>query len=170
MRGKSKALAYSALGSSLDVVFLYIASIIPNGKLTAVCASSICVVLIACLFGWKWGSVCFIAASLLSLIILPTKATAILYASFFGYYPLFFLLTERMKNKLLRYALRLLLFNTVMIALYYLIRWVYQGSWGMLEGYPILMLLMANVGFLIYDYALQQGMLYFMRNIVRRIK
>ncbi len=170
MRGKSKALAYSALGAALGVVLLYIASIIPSGKLTVMCASGICVVLLACRFGWKWGSGCFAATALISLFLLPTKAMAILYTSFFGYYPLFFLLTERLKNKVPRYALRLLLFNSVMIALYYLIRWVFQGTWGMLEGYPILMLLLANVGFLIYDYALQQGMLYFMRNIARRIK
>ena len=170
MQESSKALAYSALSSALGTVLLFIASVLPNGKLAVMCASTMCVVLIACRMGWKWGIGCFVVTALVSLLILPTKAMAILYSSFFGYYPLFFLFSERIKSKIFRYAVRLTLFNIIMIALFFLARSIFQGSWGALEGYPIAMLLLANVGFLIYDYALQQGMLYIMRYMARRIK
>ena len=170
MRKSSKALAYSALGAALGSVLLYLASVLPSGRLTVVCVASVCVVVIACLFGWRWGSGCFVVTAVISLLILPSKAMAILYTAFFGYYPLVFLLTERMKSRMGRYAVRMTLFNAVMIALYFLVRSVFQGSWGALEGYPLVVLLLANAGFLIYDYALQQGMLYFMRNIARRVK
>lgn len=170
MKERGKPIAYSALCAALGSILLYFASVFPSGRLFVMCISSVCVVFIACRFGWKWGGGCFIVTAAISLLILPAKAMAILYAAFFGYYPLFFLLTERSKKMLVRYAFRLGLFNTVVVVLYCAARSVFPSDMFFGEEHPIVMLLLANIFFLIYDYALQQGMLYFMRNIARRIK
>ena len=57
-----------------------------------------------------------------------------------------------------------------MVVLYFAVRAVFQGSWGVFSDRPWIMLLLANGLFILYDLALQQGILYFMRNIARRLR
>ena len=96
---------------------------------------------------------------------MPTRSAAILYGAFFGYYPIVMLFTERLKKPAVRWAVKLALFNAVMVILYFAVRAVFQGNWGVLSGYPLIMLLLANGLFILYDLALRQGVLYFMSNI-----
>ena len=170
MKGSAKALAYSALAAALGTILLLIASALPSGKLVLVCIASLGVVFVECLFGWKWALGCFAVTAVLSLLLLPTKALGIYYTVFFGYYPLFAMLTERIGSKAARYVLRLALFNLVMTGLYFAARSLLSLDSGPLADYPVLLLLGMNAAFLIYDRALAQGMLYFMRNIARRIR
>lgn len=170
MKGRAKAMAYSALAAALGTVLLLIASVLPSGRMVMVCVASLGVVFVECLFGWKWALGAYAVTALLSLLLLPTKAIPILYAAFFGYYPLILMLTERLGNKLLRYGIRLALFNLAMLLLYYTIGRLFSLDAGPLGAYPALLFLGMNACFLLYDRALAQGTLYFMRNIARRIK
>lgn len=170
MQGPAKALAYSALAAALGVILLLIASVLPGGKMVLVCVASLGAILTQCLFGWRWALGTFGVTAFLALLLLPAKAVAIYYTAFFGYYPLLMVLTERLPGKAARYAVRLAVFNAVMIGLYFAAGSLLSVDLGTLSGYPLLLLIAANVGFLIYDTALQQGMLYCMRNIARRIK
>ena len=170
MKERSRSTAYAALAAALGTVLLYLASVLPAGKLAVVCVASLCTVFVQTVCGWKWAVGTFIVTAALSLLLLPTKAVALLFAALFGYYPIVKLFAERLRNAVARWGVKLLLFNGVMAALYFLVRSVFDGSWGPLSAYPLLMLLCANVAFVLYDLALGQGILFFMRNIARRIK
>lgn len=170
MNKSTKAVAYSALSAALGTLLLLLATLLPSGKLVVVCAASLGVVFIECLFGWKWALGTYAVTALLSLLLLPTKALAIYYAALLGYYPLFMVRTERIASKALRFALRLALFNAVMLILYFAARSLLSPDFGTLALYPALLVLALNIGFLLYDCALRQGALYCMRNITRRLK
>ncbi|MBR6207566.1 MAG: hypothetical protein IKQ69_01075 [Oscillospiraceae bacterium] len=170
MKTPSKALAYTGLAAALGTVLLLIAGVSPGGKMVMVCLASLGVAFIECLFGWKWALGTFAVTSILALLLLPAKAVAVYYTAFFGYYPLYALLTERIGNRIVRCILRLALFNLVMLLLYFAARSFLTLDFGTLSGYPLLLLLAMNAAFLLYDCALRQGILYLMQNIARRIK
>jgi len=125
---------------------------------------------VLCVSGWKWSLGCFGVTAALSLLLSPSKSAAILYGAFFGYYPIVKIYAERLKNPVVRWAVKLALFNAAMVFLYFAVRAVFQGSWGVFSDRPWIMLLLANGLFVLYDLALQQGILYFMRNIARRLR
>ena len=168
MKTSSKAVACAGLAAALGTLLLLIASIAPSGRLVMMCVASLGVAFMECLFGWKWALGTYAVTALLSLLLLPAKAVAIYYAAFFGFYPSFALLTERIGNKIVRYLLRLALFNLVMLLLYFAARVFLPLDQGALAGYPALLLLAMNAAFLLYDGALRQGILYLMQ-IIRRL-
>ena len=170
MKGPSRSLAFSALAAALGTVLTYVASVLPSGKLAILCAASLCTVFVLCVGGWKWALGCFAVTAALSLLLSPSKSAAILYGAFFGYYPIVKLYSERLKKPVVRWAVKLAIFNAVMVVLYFAVRAVFQGSWGVFSDRPWIMLLLANGLFILYDLALQQGILYFMRNIARRLR
>ena len=170
MKSMSRPLALSALSAALGTVLLYVSSILPSGRLTVLCVASLCTVVVQCTCGWKWALGSFAVTAALSLILLPGKAVAVLYAVLFGYYPLVMLIVGRIKSPAGRWAIKLGLFNAVVIALYYAARSLLQSGIGSFFIHPLIMLLLANGLFILYDLALQQGILYFMRHIARRIK
>jgi hypothetical protein len=65
------------------------------------------IVLLEC--GRRWSLLAYAAVSLISILLLPTKAPAVLYAAFFGYYPIIKSLIERLGRPRLEWPLKLLL-------------------------------------------------------------
>ena len=162
---RSKALAYGALSTALGVVILYLGSLLPTMRLALLCISSLGVVLIALRFRWRWGLGVWAATALLSLLLLPGKAMALAYAVLPGWYPLLKLRLERLEKPLLRYGSKLLAANAVLLPALFLGR-------SYLAGLPFSLwqiLLGAELLFLIYDYALTQIVLLYMRKIAGRI-
>ena len=90
---------------------------------------------------------------------MPNKTPVYLYMLFFGYYPALFAVLGRLKNKVLRYAAKLLVFNAamageVLLSVYAL--GVPFESFGILGPVgPILLLVLANAVFVVYDLALE---------------
>ena len=165
-----KSLTRSALSAAAGVVILYLCCILPWGRLALLCASTIGVIFVrlSCSDGWAWC--CFGVTSLLGMLLLPTKTPALAYTLFLGYYPLIRLRTERIAGKAARIALRLAVFNAAAAMIWLAFRAVFDdlaGGFGM----PLYLLwLAANGVFLIYDYALGQMMLYYVRNLSGRFK
>lgn len=62
-------------------------------------------------FGKGYAFYVFLAVSVLSMLFVPDKETALMYALFFGYYPIVKPLIEKIKVKVLPFLLKLLLFN-----------------------------------------------------------
>ena len=121
-------------------------------------------------FDWRWALGCFAVTGLLGLLLLPTKVPAILYGVFFGYYPLVKLSAERIESPVWRWVLKLACFNAAMIAVYVPFRTALPANQGPLSAFPALMLLCANGAFVVYDLALRQGILYYLRHISGRMK
>ena len=107
---------------------------------------------------------------MLSLSLFPTKATAILFGTFFGYYPVIKLAAERLPHPVLRWGIKLAVFDLVMVLLWLTVRSVFQVEGGILSSYPVVMVIAANAAFVLYDLALGQGILFYIRKIARRIE
>ena len=84
---KTSKIALSAVFAALSVALMALVSIIPNLELALPAISGLFVAVIVIEVDKKWALGVWAAVSVLSLIVVPNKEAAIIYAVFFGYYP-----------------------------------------------------------------------------------
>ncbi|MDR1893026.1 MAG: hypothetical protein LBQ48_08475 [Oscillospiraceae bacterium] len=111
--------------------------------------------------GGKWAFLCYFSVSLLSFFFAGVEG-AVMFIAFFGYYPIVTLLLERNRGRIFsrkwfRWSVKVLLFNTAVIAAYAFLSFVFgikPEDYGKLGQYtaPILFAV-GNVIFLLYDFA-----------------
>lgn len=108
----------------------------------------------------KWAVGIYVAVSLLSLVLIPNKEAAILYTSFFGFYPIVKSFLERINSRIVEYILKFSVFNISIVLSYLLLVFVFGISVERLFGddlsgimYALLIVLM-NVMFVVYDLCL----------------
>lgn len=126
----------------------------------------------------NWAIATYCAVSLLCPLITPNFQASLLFIIFMGYYPILKFYLDKKKNRVLAWIIKLLLFNTAIIIFFMVFQYLFTSR-DMLEGmemfgkYAVYALwAMANLFFLIYDYALTQMInLYinwFRKKILRR--
>ncbi len=109
-RKKTKRLTVSAMVSALSVVILYLGSFIEVLDLTMAVTASLFITVMVIEYGKGAPWSVFLVTSVLSLILLPQKLPALMYALFFGYYPIIKEYVERIPSKLLSWAIKLVIF------------------------------------------------------------
>ncbi len=116
MDKSAKRAARLAVLSALGVVFLFLGSVIPAGRIAlAVIASfGVCGALMMYGFGWAFGVFCLTA--LLGWLVFPGTGV-VLYTAFFGYYPIVKSLFERIHSRVLEWVCKYALYTAV-FALY----------------------------------------------------
>ena len=87
------------------------------------------------------------------MILSPDKESAMLFAFFFGYYPIFSVFIDRLKSKVLQWILRFLVFNCSMVAVYFILMKVLVAvdSEEFTKYSLIFFLLCGNVILVLYD-------------------
>jgi hypothetical protein len=120
MKNSTKRIAYSAMLSAVSVLLLYISSVAPTMRLGLVAMAGVLPAVIVIRFGVPTAFASYAAVSILALILLPDKLTAVLYIVLFGHYPMFKNLIERLRRMWLEWLLKLALFN-VLAALLFLL-------------------------------------------------
>lgn len=170
MDEKAKRLARASVAAAFSVAALYLGSLIPTARLAVVCLASLGVVFVRMSCPGRWGLLCFFVSALAALLLLPDKTVAILFAAFFGYYPLLKLAAERIGNAAVRWGVKLLAFNAAAGLVYWFYRALFLSLVPRFSAVPALLFVLGNAAFLAYDYALSQLILYYLRNIAGRIK
>lgn len=105
----------------------------------------------------KWAFAVFTASAIISLVLVPNKEAAVLYAAFFGYYPILKALLENTKFKAVEYIFKFSVFNLSVFISYFLLIKVFGMPFEELMGtdeskwfiyvFPI----MFNLMFIVYD-------------------
>lgn len=149
---KTKKIALSAILIALSVIILYIGSLTQILDLTMIAVASliICFTVIE-MQGW-YPYLVYAGTAILSLVLLPDKFSAIIYTIFGGIYPIFKEMFER-RHRIVSWLLKFSFFN---IAVF--LAWVITVKLLALivdeSGLTILVFLVCNVTFLVYDIAL----------------
>ena len=113
----------------------------------------------------SWAFGIYFGTSVISLLFVPNKEAAMLYAAFFGYYPIIKAVFESKLNRVLEYILKFLVFNAAMISAYFVLLKVFgipyeqlmgtEGESGFFAKYAAPLLLLAgNLIFIPYDICL----------------
>lgn len=149
MKKKTRAVAFAGIISALCVVLLYLGSIIDvlDYSVSAICG--ILVTLISVEFGNRTGLSVWIVSSILSLLILPQKFSALLFILFCGWYT-FVKKTYEKLPRAVSWMLKLITFNAVLLVIFFITLKVL-----LIEGLGFVsvagIVVISNFVFIIYD-------------------
>lgn len=151
---RTKKLAFSAIVTALAVVFLYVGALFDVLDLSAAAFASLCVLWVTVEFGTRWALAVYAATALLALLLLPTKLPAVLYVGLFGYYPPLKAFYEQKLHGALVWVAKVVTMNAAVFVMILIVRYVAaEALW-----FEILLLVTANIVFVIYDIALTRLM------------
>ena len=156
--------------SALGILFVYISGVIPSGRLAMVAAAGLfsCAAVIHC--GLGHGFLVFTATAIASFLIAPDKGNVLLYAVFFGYYPVLKSPIEHIKNIWLCWAAKLVLINVVIALLWHMAREILLLNFPIDEALGITVQLCASAAFVIYDIGLSGLISTYINRVASKIK
>ena len=134
----------------------------------AVIASMLCILAII-EYGKSYAWMVFGVTSVLSLILLATKTPAIMYALFFGYYPI---LKERFEQRssIVCWALKELVFNAALVIIFALLKPLLLGDVKIPLMLYAIAFVLCEVVFVVYDIALTRLISLYVYKIRSRLK
>ncbi len=155
MRKKTKASVMALCGvmAALAMVMMFLSGVLPFASIACPVLASLILVPVYTECGSKWGMLWYAAVAILSILIAPLKESAILFV-FFGYYPL---IKKQLGRLPFRYLWKLLYLNVAVLLAYALMLYVFQldevtADFAEVQKWLIaVMLLLANISFLVYD-------------------
>lgn len=112
----SKKIAFSSILTAVSVILMLIGSFFGSLDLTAAALASFCVIMAVAELGYKSAAAVYAAASLLAMLLLPSKTPAVYFMAFFGYYPIVKSLSERL-SRVISYVIKYLSFSLSYVAL-----------------------------------------------------
>lgn len=106
----------------------------------------------------KWSSYVYFAVSILSIFIAVDKEAAVMFLLLFGYYPILKLKIDMFRNRLIQYILKILISSLSMVLSFIISIKVLGIPVESFEIFgvniPWILLVLGNIIFLIYDYAI----------------
>ena len=145
---KSKDTAYLGVLLGLNQLFIILSSVIETSTIILMAAGALVVGVVVVEFGGKTGILFYIASCILGFILTFNKVEIITYICFFGIYSIIkHYIETKVLNGYISYAVKIASFNILIFLTYLTAR--------LFINFPLqwLMILSAQVLFLIYDYA-----------------
>ena len=164
---KSKNITIGGISVALSVVILYLTTIIPINTVALLTLASAIIPIVIIRSDFKTAILVYMSSSILSFFILPINYT-ILYTLIFGIYGLVKFFIEKINRIFIEILLKIAFFNIVLIICYILIKTLLVDLGLSLA--PWLFFIIAQIGFLVYDYALTLIITLYLNKIHNKIK
>lgn len=160
MSKKSTQIALGGMFSALCLVLMFMTGMVPFATYAIPALAGAMLVPVMVENGTKTAVLVYVTVAALSVFVVPDREAAMMFIAFFGYYPILKGYFDRIALRPLRALCKLALFNIAVIAGYYMVIVVMgmpdlaadMGDFGKYSA--LVMLLMGNVVFLVYDFAL----------------
>jgi len=166
MSRKTRILTLSSLFAAISFVTLYFSSVWPTGRFGLAAFSSLFTVAAVIEAGLSPGLYIYVICSALGVLLLPDKSAPLLYALFFGYYPVIKSLIERIRPTALQWILKLFVFNAALTIIWFFLRSLVFGFGGQVPG-ALLIYAGCNIIFVLFDYGLSKAIGYYITNVSR---
>jgi hypothetical protein len=167
MKTNTKKMAVSAILSAASVAIMYIGCLTPLDY-TAIAMTSMAIVFAVIELNGKYPLLIYTVTSILSLLILPNKTSALFYTLFFGFYPMFKAMFER-RHYVIAWILKFSLFNTCLLLLITVTVYIlHLADTGL--GMQITVILFGNFTFLLYDIAFSQLVTLYLVKLRKKLK
>ncbi len=118
---RSYCIALCGILSAICIVLMFCTGLIPIGIYLLPAVAGLIVWLVFAEINRKWALMCYGSVALLSFLLTPDIEAKLLFAGFFGYYPIIRDLLTRIKPKVLSFLARFVVFNVPVIAIYALL-------------------------------------------------
>ena len=166
----------ASIMSALAIVCLFGSSYLPTGRIALLAITSMCVLATVVECGVRYAWIQYGATSLLALLLIPFKFQVLLFVALLGYYPVLKLHIEKIENLFFEWLVKILFFNALMIVGYFgfkhfLMQYISLGAISdiVLTNLGIV-ILVAEIVFIIYDYLLSFFAHYYKEIISKRLK
>lgn len=150
---KTIAVSFSGIAAALSVILLSLGSVVWVFSYVMPIATGLFMIIISDIFGKRSALLTYSVVSVLSVILLTDKESALMYICFFGYYPIIKDKFDRINPKALQYILKILVFNTAVVSVELICIYIFMipfesffGRWG-----AIILLALGNLLFFIYE-------------------
>ncbi len=152
---KSKKLVFSAILAALSAVLVILGRFFSIGTYAFPAVAGLVATVIVIEVGVKWAFAAYFVATALSFI-LGLNEAVLLYAMFFGYYPIIKSGIEKIKIRVFEYIIKLAVFNIAMIAAYAILIPIFGLEALGFENmvFVWIMLGLGNIVFILYDIGL----------------
>lgn len=148
---KTNKITGGGICAALCVIMLLLSSYVPNLKLAFLFASSLIIGICILRYRLAASIMCYIAASAISIFILPNKFIGLAFLGVFGNYPIIKLYIEKAKNLVIEYIAKFVVANIYLVAIYIILTAL--NSYEIFD-FNIYILYFAGVGLLLfYDLA-----------------
>lgn len=151
--------AFCGIVSAFAVIVMFL-SLIPSLAYAVPALAGIVIWIVSEHMKVKWAYLCYAATGLISLMLIPELEANLFYIFFFGYYPTLCILLEKIKSGILRFLIKLGIFNITVVIAYNILVFVMSAE-EMLEGledfgeYAVYIFWgIGNAAFIIYDISL----------------
>lgn len=139
--------------AAAGTVILYVGSLIGKMDIATAVTSSVCVWLASEHAGRARSLGVYAVISLLSLLLVPQKTAALLFAAFFGYYPLLKRISEERLSRGRAYLVKAAVMNAALAVLFAAAHAMVRPAWWVILGTVIL----ANLVLPVYDLAVTRA-------------
>ena len=170
---QSMKLAFCGVIAALSTVLMFLTGLAPTATLALPAIAGCLLIPVVVEAGLAWGAGVYGVCCVLSFLLAPDREAFLFYLLFFGYYPVLFAVLGRIRGRVLRYVAKLLVFNAavaleVLLSVYVL--GVPMESFFILGWIgPVVMWLLANAVFILYDLALDGLILQYYRRLHPRL-
>lgn len=160
-RKRTRLIAYGAILSALSVGLLFMGSLLSVLDLTAAVLASLSVVFMVCEAGKLPAFATYAVTSLLSLLLLPDKYAAVLFAGFFGYYPIVkSVLETKLKKRSICIIAKIICFTIALSAELFIGIKFFSAEY-LVGWYLVGLIALEEITFVIYDKALSRVITYY---------
>ena len=170
---QSIKIAFCGVVSALGVVLMLFQGIEPIASIAVPALVGCLLIPVVAEAGLAWAFGTYGATAALTLLLAPDREAALIYLLFFGYYPALYAVLGRIPQKPLRYGAKLLVFNLAAVAEALLALFLLGIPIESLSFFgdftPVVLLLLANAVFLIYDFALEGLIAMYFQRLHRRV-
>nr|WP_314276944.1 hypothetical protein [uncultured Peptostreptococcus sp.] len=166
---KARKISHMGLLLAFNSIIYILVNYITTNTITLLIIASLPVIVVVIEFGLKDGVLYSLSSILLALILINNKMYFISYLFTFASYPLIKALVEKAKVFWLELGLKLAYASTVFIIIY-LILGTFFSMKSIIYNYIILIFIIYNVSFLIYDWVLSQFVIFYLDKLSKIIK
>ncbi len=159
-------LAVSAVLSALGVVVMLLGTVISVLDLTMVAIASIFVFFAILEMGRPYQYLIYVTTSVLSVLLLPDKFSAVLYVIFGGIYPVLKQKLEKLPN-VVSWALKAVYFNAVLVGAVLGAKYLFGVDE---EELTLMLFIIGNVAFFMYDIAMTKLITYYLLGLRKKFK
>lgn len=164
MRTDTQKIALCGIFGALALLVMLGGNLIPLAVYICPALAGLLILPVAHETDRRTGLLFYAGIALLALFLLPDKEPAVLFIAFLGYYPLLKYALEKIRPAFFCWFLKLALFNSTVLGAYYLMLHLFgfeslAQDFAEMTGFlGVLLLVLANFTFFIYDFAI--GKLY----------
>ena len=120
MRQSTKT-ALGGIAAALMLVILFLFSVFPSLTIAAPAVASMLMLFVVIELGKGWAVGVFAVTAILAMMLIPAKEAAVLFAVFFGYYPILKQVLEKhIRLRAVEWIVKIILFVAIMFGAYYL--------------------------------------------------